>query len=70
MADVVSIALAHAPRRLGNASITEWSVTFLGGETHTGVLSHVDDDVYRINKGDGGVFFFDAARVVYLSPHG
>jgi hypothetical protein len=69
MADVVSIALDHAPRRLGNTAVTEWKVTFLNGTTHSGALTYVDKDVYRINKADGSVVFFAATSVVYLLPH-
>lgn len=68
MSDVVSIAMDHAPRRLGNATVTEWKVTFLNDVTHIGAISSVDEHVYRINRKDGSVFFFAAASVVYLSP--
>jgi len=68
MADLVSIALDHAPRVPGDAPVTSWTVRFVSGDGYTGVLSHVHQEVYRLNLNDGNVVFFDARQVAWLSP--
>lgn len=66
MSNVVSAALAYAEQHQGATSGAEWQIHFVGDESRTGHIEHVQDDIYALVKSRGDTFYFDANKVMFM----
>ncbi|SFD15021.1 hypothetical protein [Massilia yuzhufengensis] len=66
MANVVSAALEYAGRHQGAGPDVEWQVRFVGDESRSGHIEHVQDQVYALVKSKGDTYYFDADKVVFM----
>ncbi|MCD2515622.1 hypothetical protein LQ564_04775 [Massilia sp. G4R7] len=66
MSNVVSAALEYASQHQDASDHAEWQVHFVGDESRTGHIEHVQDNIYALVKSKGDTYYFDADKVMFL----
>lgn len=66
MSNVVSAALGYAAQHQGASADSEWQIHFIGDESRTGHIEHVQENVYALVKSKGDTYYFDVDKVLFM----